>query len=142
MSDHDRSGTPPATAGQGSDGPGQLPPRPTLIVTDAEERHRYEARLVENGPLAALISYERSPTWMALLHTEVQEGFEGLGIGTQIVARVIDDARERGLAVVPRCPFVRRWLERHPEQQDVLSHPLSIPEPEGGGRPGEPPEPA
>ena len=79
---------------------------------------------MEDGPLAALISYERSPTWMALLHTEVQEGFEGLGIGTQIVARVIDDARDRGLAVVPRCPFVRRWLERHPEQQDVLVEPL------------------
>ena len=49
---------------------------------------------------------------------------------------------QRGLAVVPRCPFVRRWLERHPEQQDVLSHPLSTPEPEGAGRPGEPREPA
>jgi predicted GNAT family acetyltransferase len=142
MSGHDRPGPPPATPGRAGDEPDQLPPRPSILVTDAEERHRYEARLVEDGPLAALISYERSPTWMALLHTEVQEGFEGLGIGTQLVARVIDDARERGLAVVPRCPFVRRWLERHPEQQDVLSHPLSTPEPEGGGRPGEPPEPA
>ena len=77
--------------------------------------------------------------WIALLHTEVQEGFEGQGIGSQLVARTLEDIRARGLKVIPKCPFVVRWLERHPEQQDILSHPLH-----GGAAPTpvEPVEPA
>jgi hypothetical protein len=108
-------------------------------VTDAPAAHRFEARLEVDGPLAALISYEPSETWLRLLHTEVQPGFEGRGISSELVARVIDDIRSRGLTVIPECPFVVRWLERHPEQQDVLSHPLPGHDP---SPPGEPPEPA
>jgi predicted GNAT family acetyltransferase len=120
--------------------PGHIPmERPALHVADVEARQRYEARLDPAGPLAALISYERTATWVALLHTEVQGGFEGQGISSQLVAWVISDARARGLAVIPRCPFVIRWLERHPDQQDVLSHPLPAPEPDPTD---EPPRPA
>lgn len=98
--------------------------RPALVVRDAPEQHRFEARLDPDGPLAALISYEPSETWLRLLHTEVQPGFEGRGISSELVARVVDDVRSRGLTIIPQCPFVIRWLERHPEQHDVLSHPL------------------
>ena len=120
--------------------PGHIPAgRPALHVDDVAALSRYEARLAEDGPLAALVSYECSATWIALLHTEVQEGFEGQGISSQLVAWVIEDARTRGLAVIPRCPFVIRWLERHPDQQDVLSHPLPTPD---SDPPGEPPRPA
>jgi len=98
--------------------------RPILRVTDAPERQRYEARLIDTGELAALISYQSSETWITLLHTEVQAGFEGQGVGSQIVQGALDDARARGLKVIPKCPFVVHWLERHPEQYDVLSHPL------------------
>ena len=113
--------------------------RPSLHIADAPQRHRYEARLGAGGALAALISYDLSETWIALLHTEVQEGYEGLGIGSQLVQWVFDDVRERGLRIIPRCPFVVRWLERHPEQHDVLSHPLHGAEPPP---PTDPPEPA
>ena len=102
-------------------------------------RHRYEARLGGSGALAALLSYELSETWMALLHTEVQDGFEGQGIGSHLVQWVIDDLRARGLSLIPRCPFVVAWLERHPEQHDILSHPLPSRELR---RSDEPPEPA
>jgi predicted GNAT family acetyltransferase len=123
-----------------ADQPTRLPTdRPALDVRDAPERHRYEARLSETGRLAGLISYERSETWVALLHTEVQDGFEGQGIGSHLVQWVVEDLRARGLSLIPRCPFVVAWLERHPEQHDVLSHPLPSHEPR---RPAEPPETA
>jgi hypothetical protein len=93
-------------------------------MADAPERHRFEARLGEDGVLAALVSYERSETWVALLHTEVQEGFEGQGVGSRLVHWICDEARRGGFAIIPRCAFVVRWLERHPEQHDILSHPL------------------
>ena len=105
--------------------PGHIPvSRPALHVDDVAEINRYEARLAEDGPLAALVSYERSTTWMALLHTEVQEGFEGQGVGSRLVHWICDEARRGGFAIIPRCAFVVRWLERHPEQHDILSHPL------------------
>lgn len=120
--------------------PGQLPlERPRLHLTEAPAQHRFEARLEADGPLAALISYERSETWIRLLHTEVQPGFEGRGISSELVARVVDDIRSSGLTLIPQCPFVVRWLERHPEQQDILSHPLPGHE---ASPPSEPPEPA
>jgi uncharacterized protein len=122
--------------------PGRMSERQRVLVRDVRDRRRYEARITEDGPLAGLLTYDRSPTWLALLHTEVQEGFEGLGIGSQLVAWVIADARAQGLAVVPRCPFVRRWLERHPDQQDVLAQPLPTRDAPADGRPEEPPEPA
>jgi predicted GNAT family acetyltransferase len=128
------------TTDESTEGPAQLPTdRPALDIRDVPERHRYEARLGEGGRLAALISYELSETWMALLHTEVQDGFEGQGIGSHLVQWVIDDLRSRGLSLIPRCPFVVAWLERHPEQHDVLSHPLHSGTPRASG---EPPEPA
>jgi hypothetical protein len=120
--------------------PSRIPvDRPSLHVADAPERHRYEARLGAGGELAALVTYDLSETWIALLHTEVQERFEGLGIGSQLIERVFDDVRQRGLRIIPRCPFVVRWLERHPEQHDVLSHPLR---PAAVPPPDDPPEPA
>ena len=54
-----------------------------------------------------------------LVHTEVLPGFEGQGIGSRLVRAVFEDLRERGIPLIPKCPFIVRWLERHPEQHDV-----------------------
>ena len=46
-------------------------------------------------------------------HTEVDPAFEGRGLGKALVAQALADESERGGVVVPRCPFVRRYLERN-----------------------------
>jgi len=106
-------------------------PMPTerlpLHVRDVPESSRYEATLGDDTALAGLLGYTLSKDWMALVHTEVQEGFEGQGVGSRLVRAVLDDARQRGLRVIPKCPFVVRWLERHHEQHDVLHRPLQPP---------------
>ena len=56
---------------------------------------------------------------IALLHTEVLEDFEGHGL-EHVVARALDDIRGRGLRLIPICPFVRSYLERHPDQADLV----------------------
>jgi predicted GNAT family acetyltransferase len=84
------------------------------------------------------MTYDLSETWIALLHTEVQDDFEGQGIGSHLVQWVIDDLRSRGLSLIPRCPFVTAWLERHPDQHDILSHPLPSSRPRGSAGPSEP----
>jgi predicted GNAT family acetyltransferase len=96
------------------------------------ERQRYEVVLAEDGTLVSLVTYRRSTDWIALLHTEVQPGFEGQGMGSRTAKLAFDDARRRNLKVVPKCPFILRWLERHPEQHDVLLRPLAVAQPKSG----------
>ena len=70
---------------------------------------------------AGRIVYRVRGEAIALLHTEVSEEFEGHGLGSTLVAGALDDIRERGLRLIPICPFVRSYLERHPEQADVVA---------------------
>lgn len=92
--------------------------RVQVEVKDAPERDRYEAWVGEN--LAGFLDYGRHDRTLVLIHTEVDERFEGLGVGSQLVRSVLDQARAEGLLVNPRCPFVARWLARHPEYLDVV----------------------
>jgi predicted GNAT family acetyltransferase len=114
--------------------PSKMPSgRPDLHVRDAPEHDRYEARLGDSPELAALLDYRLMDKHIALLHTEVESGFEGQGIGSRLARWVFEDARRRGLKVIPKCPFIVRWLERHPEQHDVLARPMDAPPPTPGG---------
>ncbi|MFC6714248.1 GNAT family N-acetyltransferase [Branchiibius cervicis] len=33
----------------------------------------------------------------------------------------LDDLREKGVHVVPSCPYVRRWIDQHPEYADLVA---------------------
>lgn len=88
-------------------------------VVDVPEAHRYEARL--DGSLAGFLDYRfRGDDRIVLVHTDVDPAFEGRGIGRSLARHALDDARARGLGVVPRCPFVLAFLERHPEYRDLV----------------------
>jgi predicted GNAT family acetyltransferase len=54
-------------------------------------------------------------------HTEVEPAFEGRGIASRLARRALDDARQRGLQVVPACSFFRVYLRRHPEDADLIA---------------------
>ena len=66
-------------------------------------------------------AYRRRNGRMVLIHTEVDEALEGRGLGSRLVATALEDARREGLEVVPLCPFVASFIDRHPEYQDVLA---------------------
>lgn len=111
--------------------PQQMPPaRPDLHVLDVPDLDRYEARLGDERALAGLIDYRLSEDFIVLTHTEVLDGFEGQGIGSRLVRAVFEDLRARDIAVIPKCPFIVAWLQKHPEQHDVLFRPLEAPEPD------------
>ncbi|GJF06441.1 hypothetical protein PSD17_53880 [Pseudonocardia sp. D17] len=48
-------------------------------------------------------------------HTEVDDRFGGRGLGGVLARGALDAARARGLRVRPDCPFIRSWIEKHPE---------------------------
>jgi predicted GNAT family acetyltransferase len=86
---------------------GDVPP-----VVDNEAASRFEISV--DGRVAELV-YRRQGDRLVLMHTGVPDELEGRGVGGILVAAAIERARQAGLTVVPRCPFARGWLERHPE---------------------------
>ncbi len=90
----------------------------SLAITDAADAQRYEAR--DGGELAGFIDYVLKRGRIALVHTETVAGHEGRGVAAQLVRFALDDARSRELRVIPICPYVKAYLERHPEQGDIV----------------------
>jgi uncharacterized protein len=89
-----------------------------IEVTDAPEAHRFEARV--DGELAGFVKYRVRPEAVELIHTEVLRAFEGKGVASELVRRTLDDIRGRGMKIIPTCPFVTEYLQRHPAEADLV----------------------
>ena len=87
-------------------------------VRDNTATHRYE--LLLDGELVGDLLYRTRDEVVTLIHTEVAPRLEGQGLGEQLVAGALDDIRERGLQIVPLCPFVAAYIRRHPEYDDLV----------------------
>jgi predicted GNAT family acetyltransferase len=90
----------------------------TVTVTEAPEREAYVVAV--DGEPAGLLAYRRVPDRTVFLHTEVDDRFEGRGIGSQLIRAALDGERARGHQVEPRCPFVAAFIRRHPEDADLV----------------------
>jgi predicted GNAT family acetyltransferase len=88
------------------------------VITDNPGNSRFE--YAQDGHLAVL-TYHRSGKRLVLLHTGTPHELEGHGIGGALVQAALDRARREGLTVVPKCPFARGWLERHPEAAEGVA---------------------
>lgn len=62
----------------------------------------------------------RGPDTIVLVHTEVPPALAGRGVAGRLARAALEFARERSLNVVPLCPFVAAFIERHPEFQDLV----------------------
>ena len=67
-----------------------------------------------NGGLAVL-DYRIAGSTIFLLHVEVPASEQGRGIASRLSKAALEFSRDRGLKVVPRCPFVAAYMRRHPE---------------------------
>lgn len=91
---------------------------PPLIVRDNPERHRFEIDLGDGS--FAIAEYTLPAGKIMFTHTEVPEAHEGKGIGTKLIEFGLTAARERGLKVIPICPFFAAYMEKHADVQDLL----------------------
>ena len=89
-----------------------------VVVTDEPEQSRYVLEV--GGEQVGLLDYRRKPDQIALIHTEVEPSSEHHGLGSTLVVRALDDAREQGLAVLPYCPFVSAYIKRNPEYLELV----------------------
>jgi uncharacterized protein len=89
-----------------------------LQVTDNPAENRFEIRA--DGELAGSAFYHLRGSQIAFTHTETDDRFRGHGVASYLVRAALDTARERHLAVLPYCPFVKSWIAEHPEYADLV----------------------
>jgi predicted GNAT family acetyltransferase len=91
---------------------------PEMVVTDNPVGERFE--ITVDRQLAGFVQYLRRRQLIALVHTEVQERFAGQGVAGTLIRSALDTAREEHLTVLPFCPFVHAYIERHLEYVDLV----------------------
>ena len=91
---------------------------PQYAVRDNAEKHRFEIDLGDGS--LAIAEYNLLHDRITFTHTEVPPAHEGQGIGSALIRFALRSARERGLQVIPTCPFFAAYMKKHAEEQDLL----------------------
>ncbi|MEN4760113.1 MULTISPECIES: GNAT family N-acetyltransferase [unclassified Chryseobacterium] len=90
------------------------------VKQNNDEKHgNFEAFI--DGNRAGLMTY----TWAGeerfiIDHTEVEEAYNGQGVGKEMLVAAVDFARKNGKTIIPLCPFAKATFQKHEELQDVL----------------------
>ena len=85
----------------------------------APDAHRYEIR--DGDALVGFAEY-RIPDdlHVDMVHTEVDDAYGGQGLAGEVVAFALADIRDQGKRVIPHCPYVAKWIKKHPGQFDDI----------------------
>ena len=92
-------------------------------VKHNREQRRYEIYL--DGEQVGLADYNEAPGEIHFVHTEVDPAQQGKNLAAILMREALDDVRATGSAkVVPVCSYVVRYMDKHPETQDLLLNPI------------------
>lgn len=91
-----------------------------MRIEDDPESHRYTVEV--DGDVAGFAMYEVRAGRYLLVHTEVDDSYGGRGVGSALARGVLDDMRAKGAGVVPICPFMIGYIDRHPEYADLVDN--------------------
>lgn len=92
-----------------------MKPSHTLINNTAANRYEFH---LDGG--VAYVEYEPEGGAYRLTHTIVPKQFEGQGIAAELVAATLEEFRRRDEMVIPDCVYIIRYIERHPEWQEIV----------------------
>jgi predicted GNAT family acetyltransferase len=93
------------------------------LLRNAAER-RYEIWL--GNTRAGVATFRETDTHVTFLHTIVDEGFGGRGLGSKLAAYALHDAVDRGKRIVPICPFIAAYVEDNHEFDEHLDLPKPV----------------
>ena len=88
-------------------------------VTHNADKDRYEIHV--DGILAGFTQAFEDGDVVTFPHTVVFDQFEGQGLASELVSGALDDIRVRGKKIIATCPYVARFVEKHPDYQDLLA---------------------
>lgn len=112
-------------------------------VVDNARAGRFE--ILVDGETAGSAVYRRAGKKLSFTHTEIDPRFEGRGLGSILARGALDAARAAGMSVLPFCPFIRGYIERHPGYLDLVPPDrrarFGLPADGPGGSSGEPDRP-
>ena len=87
-------------------------------MVDNPDERRFELRV--GDAVAGFAEYRAGDSVHTFTHTEIDPAYEGKGLGSVLVRGALDQVRARGRGVRPACPFVRSFVERHPDYLDLV----------------------
>lgn len=87
-------------------------------VRHDEEQQRYVLEI--NGQLLGFAQYHEEGDRQIFTHTEIDDSLSGKGMGSMLVRKSLDDARQRGKRIVPVCEFIGAYVKKHPDWNDIL----------------------
>lgn len=91
-----------------------------IAVVHAPESRRFEIRV--DGELAGIAEYVHKGGRYIFTHTQIDPAYEGKGLGSTLARGALDEMRRLGAPIVPLCPFIAAFIERHPEYDDLVDH--------------------
>lgn len=92
------------------------------LIDNAEQKRYY----FEIEGLKPRIEYIRAKEKIVLSHTEVPKALEGKGVASALIKAVLQDVDDKGLVLVPLCPFVAMYIKRHPEWKRLVMRGINI----------------
>lgn len=87
-------------------------------------KDRYEIRL--DGERVGVSTFRDLGNRRIFQHTEVDPGYTGQGLASELIHWALDDVRSSGMHVVAQCPMVAAYLEKHHEWDDIVDHPSGV----------------
>jgi predicted GNAT family acetyltransferase len=92
---------------------------------DAAESYQHDParrrfRLSIGGTEAVVLDYVDRPGAWDVVHTYADPAFRGTGAASRLVRHVFEEARAAGLGIVPSCPYIPVWVDRHPDAADLV----------------------
>jgi predicted GNAT family acetyltransferase len=88
-----------------------------ITVENRPELGRYQPCL--DGEVAGYSAYEVHAAHVAFMHTQIEGRFAGQGLGVELVTHALDEIQAQGASVLPYGPFVRSFIARRPEYQEL-----------------------
>lgn len=92
-----------------------------MEIKHKSEGNRGNFFIEKDGIIIAEMTYVwAGETRIIIDHTEVDESLKGQGVGKKLVTEAVNFAREKGIKIMPLCPFAQAVFEKEKDFKDVL----------------------
>ncbi|QIK60530.1 N-acetyltransferase [Dysgonomonas sp. HDW5A] len=98
--------------------------RENYELIDNSPENRYEFRIGEE--IAKIEYIKTNNNEIYLTHTEVPVSLEGRGIGSQLIEKTLQNIELQKLRLVPLCPFVTGYIQKHPDWRRIVMRGINI----------------